>query len=64
MSDKTEKSPQKELGDIMVEEEIERKYFPKSHERKRREKAMKDPDIFEKELKEKLRKCLIKKEEP
>jgi glycine cleavage system pyridoxal-binding protein P len=42
-------------------EELERKLFPKSHERKNREKAMKDPKLFEEHLKEKLRKCMIKK---
>jgi hypothetical protein len=43
-----------------AEEEFEKKFFPRSHERKKREKVMKEPKLFEEELKKKLRKCLIK----
>ncbi len=59
MKDKKKRTP-KELEDVIIGEEIERKYFPKSHEREKREKTMKDPELFEKDLKDKLRKCLIK----
>jgi hypothetical protein len=44
-----------------VKEELEKKFFPKSHEKKIREKVMKDPKLFEEYLKEKLRKCVTKK---
>ncbi len=42
-------------------EELEKKFFPRSHEKKMREKMMKDPKLFEEHLKEKLRKCMVKK---
>ena len=44
-----------------VSEELEKKFFPRSHEKKMREKMMKDPVLFEEHLKEKLRKCMVKK---
>jgi hypothetical protein len=44
-----------------VSEELEKKFFPRSHEKKMREKMMKDPKLFEEHLKEKLRKCMVKK---
>ena len=46
------------IGKSRMEEEFEKKYFPRSHKKKKQEKAMEDPKIFEEQLKEKLRKCL------
>jgi hypothetical protein len=57
---KGEKLPKK-IKNEQIEEELEKKFFPKSHEKKNQEKAMKDPKIFEEQMKEKLRKCLVKK---
>ena len=45
---------------VRVREELEKKFFPRSHEKKIRDKAMKDPKLFEEHLKEKLRKCMVK----
>jgi hypothetical protein len=44
-----------------VEEALERKFFPRTYEKTIREKAMRDPVLFEERLKEKLRKCMMKK---
>ena len=61
MNEQNGKKPPKKLKNEQIEEELEKKFFPKCHEQKNQEKAMKDPKIFEEQLKEKLRKCLIKK---
>ncbi len=53
--------PVQEMGIIKVEDELERKFFPKTYEKKNREKAMKDPKVFEERLKKKLRKCIEEK---
>ncbi|MDD1673076.1 MAG: hypothetical protein LUP99_01545 [Methanomicrobiales archaeon] len=58
--EKGERLPEK-IEFARIEEELERKFFPYTHEKKKREKAMKDPKIFEERLKERFRKCLIKK---
>ena len=61
MSDKKGKGLREKVEDTRIEDELERKFFPKTHEMKKQEKAMKDPMIFEEQLTEKLRKCMIKK---
>jgi hypothetical protein len=61
MNDEKGKRFREKIGNKQIEEELEKKFFPKSHEKKNHEKAMKDPKIFEEQLKEKLRRCLIKK---
>ncbi len=61
MNDKKRKGLHGRIENIGIEEELERKFFPKTHELKKQEKAMKDPKIFEERLTEKLRKCMIRK---
>jgi len=61
MNDQKGEKPPKKLKNEQIEEELEKKFFPKCYARKIEEKAMKDPKIFEEQMKEKLRKCLIKK---
>jgi hypothetical protein len=61
MKDEKGKRFQNSVNDARSEEEFEKKFFPITHEKKKREKAMRDPKIFEERLKEKLLKCLIKK---
>jgi hypothetical protein len=61
MKDEKQKRFQDKVEDDRIKEELERKFFPVTHEKKKRERAMQDPKIFEEWLKEKLRKCLIKK---
>ena len=61
MKDEKVKKLPKIIVHAGIEEELEEKYFPKSHEKKILDKTMKDPELFEEQLKEKLRKCMIKK---
>ena len=61
MSDKKGKGLREKVEDTRIEDELERKFFPKTHEMKKQEKAMKDPAIFEEQLTEKLRRRMIKK---
>ncbi|MDD1678467.1 MAG: hypothetical protein LUO93_04700 [Methanomicrobiales archaeon] len=58
--EKTKRLPEK-IEDIRIESELEKKFFPGTIEKKKREEAMKDSTRFEELLTEKLRKCLIKK---
>jgi hypothetical protein len=52
LSDRVEKKKAKE--------EFEKKFFPQSLEKQQRKKIMNEPKLFEEQLKQKLRKCLIK----
>ena len=61
MRDETVKDLSGKRDIARVNEELEKKFFPRSHEKKMREKVMKDPKLFEEHLKEKLRKCMVKK---
>ena len=61
MNDQKEEKLPKKFKNEQIEEELEKKFFPKCHEKKNQEKAMKDPKIFEEQMKEKLRRCLTKK---
>lgn len=60
MSNHIEENQTLRMRKLKAEEEFEEKFFPRSHERKKREKMMKEPKLFEEELKEKLCRCLIK----
>ncbi len=61
MNNKKGEKFQQMIGKNQVKEEFEKKYFPRSHAKKKQEKMMEDPKVFEEQLKEKLRKCLVKK---
>ncbi len=61
MSDKKRKGLREKVEDTRIKDELEKKFFPKTHEIKKQEKAMKDPQIFEEQLTEQLRKCITKK---
>ncbi len=60
MNNKKGEKFQQMIGKNQVKEELEKKYFPRSHAKKKQEKMMEDPKVFEEQLKEKLRKCLVK----
>lgn len=61
MSDKKGKGLREKVEDTRIKDELEKKFFPKTRELKKQEKAMKDPKIFEEQLTEQLRKCITKK---
>jgi hypothetical protein len=61
MTRKLDKKLATKLESTRIEEELEEKFFPHTHEKKKQERAMKNPELFETQLKEKLRKCLVKK---
>jgi hypothetical protein len=63
MKSKQEKSHPTEGEKGRVEEAWERKFFPRSFEKKKQEQAMRDPKLFEERLKEKLQHCMKKKQE-
>jgi hypothetical protein len=60
MKDKEHKIIPKTTETARIDEEWERKFFPHAHEMKMREKAMKDPVLYEVRLKEKLHRCIEK----
>jgi hypothetical protein len=59
MNNRNDESLPVQIEKKKAREEFEKKFFPRAHERKKRDEVMKEPKLFEEELKKRLRKCLI-----